>query len=64
MTISLLYRTLNQLGLTPLQRFLACYMISRACEDIYGTKALELKEILNCGPEGAESIFTFFRQYA
>ncbi|HLJ27924.1 MAG TPA: hypothetical protein VKY85_14535 [Candidatus Angelobacter sp.] len=63
-TISLLYRTLNQLGLTPLERFLACYMISRACEDIYGAKALELKEILNRGPEGAESILTFFHQYA
>lgn len=63
-TISLLYRSLNQLGLTPLERFLGCYMISRACEDIYGTKALELKEVLNKGPEGAESILTFFHQYA
>lgn len=63
-TISLLYRTLNQLGLTPLERFLACYMLSRACEDVYGAQALELKEIVNRGPEGAESILTFFHQYA
>jgi hypothetical protein len=63
-TISLLYRTLNQLGLTPLERFLACYMLSRACEDVYGVSALHLKEIVNRGPEGAESILTFFRQYA
>jgi hypothetical protein len=63
-TISLLYRTLNQLGLTPLERFLACYLLSRACEDVYGVTALELKEILNRGPEGAESILTFFHQHA
>jgi hypothetical protein len=63
-TISLLYRTLNQLGITPLERFLACYMISRACEDVYGVQALELKEIINRGPEGAESILTFFHQFA
>ena len=64
MTVSLLYRTLNQLGLTPLERFLACYLLSRACEDIFGASALELKEILNRGPQGAESILTFFTQYA
>lgn len=63
-TISLLYRTLNQLGLTPLERFLACYMLSRACEDVYGVSALHLKEIVNRGPKGAESILTFFHQYA
>lgn len=38
MTISLLYRTLNQLGLAPASRFLGCYLVSRAIEDSWGHK--------------------------
>jgi hypothetical protein len=36
MTISLVYRTLNQLGITPVERFLACYLLARAMEDRCG----------------------------
>lgn len=35
-TISLLYRTLNQLGVAPVERFLACYLLGRAVEEREG----------------------------
>src|SRR5215469_539565 len=60
MTVSLLYRTLNQLGITPLQRFLAGYMISRACTDIYGDDALDLRNLIQRSRSDAESLLTYF----
>ncbi len=35
-TINLVYLALNQLGLTALDRFYACYLLYRAVDDIYG----------------------------
>jgi hypothetical protein len=35
-TVNLTYLLLNQLGLRPLQRFLACYLVSRAAADLCG----------------------------
>lgn len=34
-TVNLVYLMLNQLGLAPLERFFACYLLSRASEDAY-----------------------------
>lgn len=60
MTISLLYRTLNQLGITPLQRFLASYMLSSACKDLYGDDAADLRDLIHRSRSDAESILTYF----
>jgi hypothetical protein len=59
-TISLLYRTLNQLGVTPLERFLACDLVSRACWDLYSFRSPELKSILDEPRLLAEQAFPFF----
>jgi len=32
-TVNLVYLMMNQLGVRPLERFLACYMVTRAAED-------------------------------
>jgi hypothetical protein len=57
--ISLVYQTLNQLGMQPLQRFLACYLISRAAEDVYGYSADRISEDLyRTGDHNA--VFSFF----
>jgi hypothetical protein len=41
-TVNLVYLALNQLGVKPLQRFLACYLVARAMEDMFGLHAEEL----------------------
>jgi len=35
-TVNLVYLMLNQLGISPLERFFACYLLSRGAEDAYG----------------------------
>lgn len=40
--VNLTYLALKQLGLTPLERFLACYLVTRAVEDVFGEPAVDL----------------------
>jgi len=41
-TVNLVYLMMNQLGVRPLERFLACYMVTRAAEDMFGERAADL----------------------
>lgn len=58
-TISLLYQVLNQLGMQAAERFLACYMLSRAAEDLFGKSADLIYESLNRSGDHRD-MFTFF----
>jgi Lantibiotic biosynthesis dehydratase C-term len=60
-TISLLYQTLNQLGIKPIERFLACYLLSRAAEDVYGESVESIAEEIDRSGEHA-AIFSFFSE--
>jgi len=60
-TISLLYQTLNQLGIKPIERFLACYLLSRSAEDVYGEPVGRIMEELERGGEHTV-IFSFFAE--
>ncbi len=71
MTVSLVYRTLNQLGITAAERFLICYLVSRALEDRCGHDRnpfwdwekgpIDLKV---CNREDVERAFPYFYQGA
>jgi hypothetical protein len=58
-TINLLYLLLNQLGISALERGLACYLLSRAAEDVYGepTDAI-VRELARTGD--ADQVITVF----
>jgi len=59
--ISLVYQTLNQLGIQPLQRFLACYLLSRAAEDLYGQSADKIaQDLYRTGDH--KNVFSFFSE--
>lgn len=58
-TINLLYLMLNQLGLAALDRYLACYMVSRAAEDVYGEPVSFISAQL-ARPGGTSRVITFF----
>ena len=58
-TISLLYQTLNQLGMQASGRFLACYLLSRAAEDLFEQPADTIYRNLNDSGDPRE-MFTFF----
>jgi hypothetical protein len=45
-TINFVYLMLNQLGLAALERYLACYLITRAAEDLYQETAASIVEEL------------------
>jgi len=57
-TISLFYQTLNQLGISAAERFLACYLLGRGVEDVYGHDRDQLLHRINTNPA---SIFSFAR---
>lgn len=57
--ISLLYQTLNQLGVKPFERFLACHLLSRSAEDVYGEPVEHIMEELEQGGESTV-VFSFF----
>jgi hypothetical protein len=59
LTVSMAYRTLNQLGLTPIERFLAAYLVSRACEDIYGKSAMDLRDLINASDADADTLMGY-----
>ncbi len=46
-TVNLVYLMLNQLGVSAMQRFLACYLTYRAVEDVYGESALGISRDLS-----------------
>jgi hypothetical protein len=58
-TISLLYQVLNQLGMQAADRFLACYLLSRAAEDVFGEPADRIYQNLNASGDHRE-MFSFF----
>jgi hypothetical protein len=60
-TISLVYQTLNQLGMQSYQRFLACYLISRAAEDVYGESATRVARELHASGDPS-SMFSCFAE--
>jgi hypothetical protein len=58
-TISLLYQVLNQLGMQAADRFLACYLLSRAAEDVFEEPADRIYRNLNASGDHRE-MFSFF----
>ena len=60
-TISLLYQMLNQLGIKPFERFLACYLLSRSAADVYGEPVERIMKELERGGEHTV-IFSFFAE--
>jgi hypothetical protein len=54
--ISLLYQVLNQLGISPAKRFLACYLLGRGIEDVYGQRHDDILAIIHQRPA---AVFTF-----
>lgn len=69
MTISLVYRTLNQLGVTALERFLICYLVARAIEDRCGRNQNPFWDwekgpidLSTCDRENVEKSFPYFYQ--
>lgn len=60
-TISLVYQTLNQLGMQAYQRFLACYLISRAAEDVYGEPAAQVARELHASGDH-NAMFSYFTE--
>jgi hypothetical protein len=46
MTVNVTYLALNQLGIRPIERFLACYLLTRTIEDLYGHRAIDLADLL------------------
>jgi hypothetical protein len=58
-TISLLYQVLNQLGMQAADRFFACYLVSRAVEDVFGEPATSIKRRMDTSGDHRE-MFSFF----
>lgn len=58
-TINLLYLMLNQLGLPASERYLACYLVSRAAEDVYGERVASISEELARSGDSSR-VITFF----
>src|SRR5262245_55041749 len=58
-TSSLLYQVLNQVGMSAADRFLACYLLSRAAEDLFGQSAETVYHKLNATGDHRE-MFSFF----
>jgi hypothetical protein len=49
-TVNLVYLMLNQLGIQPVQRYLACYLLFRAVDDLFGLPAEAMAgELLRTG---------------
>jgi hypothetical protein len=46
MTVNLTYLLLNQLGVRPIERFLACYLVTRTIEEMYGHRAIDLADLV------------------
>lgn len=61
-TISLLYQVLNQLGLPAAERFLACYLLSRAAEDRSGQSAAQIRRTMDASGDHRD-MFTFFTTF-
>ncbi len=60
LVINLVYRILNQMGISALERYLACYLIARAAEDVYGQSTDNIaKELAHTGD--ANEMITFFK---
>ena len=58
--INLVYLTLNQLGISPLERLSACYFLSRTVHDMYGDSPQQLAEALLTSGD-TSYVFTFDR---
>jgi hypothetical protein len=60
LTINLVYRMLNQLGLSAYERCWACYLVSRAAEDVFRQPADTIaQELAHTGD--ANQMITFFQ---
>jgi hypothetical protein len=60
-SINLVYALLNQLGVSPMERFVACYSLTRAIEDLYGETADDVNRMLAQG-DGTVSVFKCFER--
>ncbi len=46
LVINLNYLVMNQLGISALERYLGCYLVGRACEDLFALKSSEIAQAL------------------